>query len=44
LCLYETPYNFGSSNWSDSYMRMSGYDTDIEPYLEVVFSGSTAVG
>ena len=44
LCLYETAYNFGSSNWSDSYMRMSGTDTDYEPYLEVVFTGSTAVG
>ena len=44
LCIYETPYNFGTSNWSDCYMRMSGTDTSVEPYLEVVFSGSTAVG
>ena len=44
LCLYETPYNFGSSTYSSCYMRMSGTDTDLEPYLEVVFSGSTAVG
>jgi len=44
LCLYETPYNFGSSTYSSAYMRMSGTDTDVEPYLEVVFSGSTAVG
>ena len=44
LCLYETPYNFGSSTYSSCYMRMSGTDTDLEPYLEVVFSGGTAVG
>ena len=44
LCLYESPYNFGSSNWSECYMRMSGTDTDYEPYIECVFSGSTAVG
>jgi len=44
LCLYETPYNFGSSTYSSCYMRMSGTDTDLEPYLEVVYSGSTAVG
>ena len=24
LCLYETPYNFGSSTYSNAYMRMSG--------------------
>lgn len=44
LCIYETPYNFGSSTYSNAYMRMSGTDTDMEPFLEVVFSGSTAVG
>ncbi len=44
LCLYETPYNFGTSTYSNAYMRMSGTDTDVEPYLEVVYSGSTAVG
>jgi len=44
LCIYETPYNFGTSTYSNAYMRMSGTDTDVEPYLEVVFSGSTAVG
>ncbi len=44
LCLYETPYNFGSSTYSNAYMRMSGTDTDYEPYIECVFSGSTAVG
>ena len=44
LCLYESPYNFGSSTYSNCYMRMSGTDTDLEPYLEVVYSGSTAVG
>jgi len=44
LCLYETPYNFGTSTYSNAYMRMSGADTFQEPYLEVVFSGGTAVG
>ena len=44
LCLYETPYNFGSSTYSNAYMRMSGADTFQEPYLEVVFSGGTAWG
>ena len=44
LCLYETPYNFGSSTYSNAYMRMSGTDTSYEPYIECVFSGSTAVG
>ena len=44
LCLYESPYNFGSSTYSGGYMRMSGTDTNYEPYIECVFSGSTAVG
>ena len=44
LCLYETPYDFGSSTYSNAYMRMSGTDTNYEPYIECVFSGSTAVG
>ena len=44
VCLYETPYDFGSSTYSNAYMRMSGTDTDYEPYIECVFSGSTAVG
>ncbi|MBR6570009.1 MAG: hypothetical protein IKK75_06095, partial [Clostridia bacterium] len=44
LCIYETPYNFGTSTYSNAYMRMSGTDTDYEPYIECVFSGSTAVG
>ena len=44
LCLYDTPYNFGSSTYSNAYMRMSGTDTNYEPYIECVFSGSTAVG
>ena len=44
LCIYETPYNFGSSTYSNAYMRMSGTDTSYEPYIECVFSGSTAVG
>jgi len=44
LCLYETPYAFGSANWSDAYMRMSGTDTSHQPYIQCVYSGSTAVG
>ena len=44
LCLYETPYNFGSSTYSNAYMRMSGTDTNYEPYIECVYGGSTAVG
>lgn len=44
LCIYETPYNFGTSTYSNAYMRMSGTDTSYEPYIECVFSGSTAVG
>ena len=44
LCLYETPYNFGTSTYSNAYMRMSGTDTNYEPYIECVYSGSTAVG
>ena len=44
LCIYETPYNFGTSTYSNAYMRMSGTDTNYEPYIECVFSGSTAVG
>lgn len=44
LCLYESPYNFGTSTYSNAYMRMSGTDTFMEPYIECVFSGSTAVG
>lgn len=30
LCLYETPYNFGSSTYSNAYMRMSGTDTKAD--------------
>lgn len=44
LCLYETPYNFGSSTYSGCYMRMSGADTSLQPYLQVVYNGGTAVG
>ena len=44
LCLYESPYDFGSSTYSNCYMRMSGTDTNYEPYIQCVFSGSTAVG
>ena len=42
LCLYETPYNFGSSSWSNCYMRMSGSDTSSRPYLQVVYNSSAA--
>ena len=38
LCLYESPYNFGSSTYSSCYMRMSGTDSDLKPYLQVVYS------
>ena len=44
LCLYESPYNFGSSTYSSCYMRMSGADASLKPYLTVVYSGGTAVG
>ena len=38
LCLYESPYNFGSSTYSSCYMRMSGTDSSLKPYLQVVYS------
>ncbi|MEF9880271.1 MAG: hypothetical protein RR975_12725, partial [Clostridia bacterium] len=45
LCLYEPSYNFGSSQWSDSYMRIAGTDDSVnKPYLLVVYSGGGAVG
>ena len=45
LCLYESPYNFGSANWSNCYMRMAGTDNTNKPCLQVVYnSGGTAVG
>ena len=44
LCLYESKYNFGSSTYSNCYMRMSGSDTSQQPYLTVVYNDSTAVG
>lgn len=44
LCLYEPIYNFGSSTYSNGYMRMAGSDLSTKPYLLVVYSGSTAVG
>lgn len=44
LCLYESPYNFGSSTYSSGYMRMSGADTSQQPYLRVVYNGGDAVG
>ena len=44
LCLYESPYNFGSSTYSKCYMRMSGSDTSQQPYLRVVYNGGSGVG
>lgn len=44
LCLYESPYNFGSSTYSSGYMRMSGTDTNNSPYLRVVYNGGSGVG
>ncbi|MEA5013433.1 MAG: hypothetical protein VB099_02625 [Candidatus Limiplasma sp.] len=44
LCLFEPSYNFGSSTYSDSYMRIAGTDSSLKPYLEVVYSGGGAVG
>ncbi len=44
LCLYEAPYNFGSSTYSDCYMRMSGAETNLKPYLTVLYNDPTAVG
>ena len=44
LCLYESPYNFGSSTYSKCYMRMSGSGTSQQPYLRVVYNGGDAVG
>lgn len=44
LCLYESPYNFGSSTYSSGYMRMSGTDTNNPPYLRVVYNGGSGGG
>ena len=45
LCLYESPYNFGSSTYSNCYMRMSGTDeSSYKPYLTVVYSGGISWG
>ena len=44
LCLYESKYNFGSSTYSNCYMRMSGADTNQQPYLTVVYNDPTSVG
>lgn len=44
LCLYESPYNFGSSTYSSGYMRMSGTDTNNPPYLRIVYNGGSGVG
>ena len=37
LCLYESPYPFGTSTYSDGYMRMGGTDSSA-PYLSVVYN------
>ena len=29
LCLYESPYNFGSANWSNCYMPVSYTHLDV---------------
>lgn len=39
LCLYETPYSFGSSTYSSCYMRMAGAGETNKPYLTVVYGG-----
>ena len=45
LCLYESPYNFGASNWSANYMRIAGTDSSYKPCLRVIYgSGGTAAG
>ncbi|MDD3244265.1 MAG: hypothetical protein PHD32_11160, partial [Eubacteriales bacterium] len=44
LCLYESPYNYGSSTYSNCYMRMAGTDSNYKPYLTIVYSGGNAVG
>jgi hypothetical protein len=43
LCLYESSYNFGASNWSANYMRIAGTDSSYKPCLRVIYGG-TAVG
>ena len=42
LCLYESPYNFGASNWSANYMRIAGTDSSYKPCLRVIYGGTTA--
>ena len=45
LCLYESPYNFGASNWSANYMRIAGTDSSDKPCLRVIYgSGGTTAG
>lgn len=38
LALYETPYDFGSGNYSRNYMRIYGANSDTPPVLTVVYS------
>ena len=42
LCLYESPYNFGASNWSANYMRIAGTDSSYRPCLRVIYGGTVA--
>ncbi len=42
LCLYESPYNFGASNWSANYMRIAGTDSSDKPCLRVIYGGTAA--
>ena len=42
LCLYESPYNFGASNWSANYMRIAGTDSSYKPCLRVIYGGTAA--
>lgn len=37
LCLYESPYSFGSSAYSSNYCRIAGTDGDVKPVLNVVY-------
>lgn len=41
ICLWEPPYNFGGSSYSENYLRISGTDAADAyiPYLTVVHSG-----
>jgi len=38
LCLYEIPYDFGTSTYSAGYMRLGGTDSGHAPYLTIVYN------